>query len=106
MWSILRKRKISGYKFLRQHPVFYREEYNWVDFYIPDFYCNKLKLIIEVDGKIHNNQAEYDKERDQKLGEKGIHVVRIVNEMTEDLIKLESYLTNLISERSTYISQH
>jgi very-short-patch-repair endonuclease len=77
VWNILRRKKLSGYKFLRQHPIFYRIDKKWVDFYVADFYCAKLKLIIEVDGKIHEEQTEYDKERDSRLLGKGIYVARI-----------------------------
>ena len=104
VWNILRKKKLSGYRFLRQHPIFYREEKNWVDFYIADFYCNKLKLIIEIDGKIHDYKKEYDKERDEKLNKKGILVIRIDNEKTKDIKNLELRLINVIKERGNYIS--
>jgi len=39
LWNILRRKSFSGYKFLRQHPVFYRINRKWIDFYIADFYC-------------------------------------------------------------------
>jgi very-short-patch-repair endonuclease len=69
-WNILRRKKLAGHKFLRQHPIFYSIRNDWVDFYIAEFYCAKLKLIIEIDGKIHESQKEYDQERDSKLLEK------------------------------------
>jgi very-short-patch-repair endonuclease len=53
LWKILRRNNLSGYKFLRQHPVYYRIDKGWVEFFIADFYCAKLQLIIEVDGPIH-----------------------------------------------------
>jgi very-short-patch-repair endonuclease len=40
MWKVLRKFRQSGFLIRRQHPV---------DFYIADFYCHKLRLVIEVD---------------------------------------------------------
>ena len=58
LWSRLREKKINGYKFRRQQPVFD---------YIVDFYCHELKFIIEVDGEIHslpektNNDSKRDK---------------------------------------------
>jgi very-short-patch-repair endonuclease len=99
VWNILRGKSISGYKFLRQHPVFYSEDNNWTDYYIVDFYCNKLKLILEIDGKIHENQIEYDQERDQKLKEKGLKVIRIKNDYTIDPDVLRSFLLDLINTR-------
>ena len=105
LWRLFRRRRFNGYKFLRQHPVIYREDKGWIDFYIADFYCNKLKMIIELDGKIHETRKEYDRERDDKLNSKGILVIRIRNEMTEDLNNLEVYLTGLIKARMTQVAE-
>jgi leucyl-tRNA synthetase len=70
LWEYLRLRRMMGFRFLRQHPVFYREDNNWIVFYIADFYCHELNLIIELDGKIHYKQKEYDSNRDNKLSKK------------------------------------
>jgi leucyl-tRNA synthetase len=99
LWNILRRKNLSGYKFLRQHPIFYHVNKNWVDFYIADFYCSKLKLIIELDGKIHDNRKEYDNERDSKLLNKGILVVRIKNEEINDIKKIRITLNAIINKR-------
>jgi very-short-patch-repair endonuclease len=64
LWEVLRRKSFSGYKFLRQHLIFYRIDNGWIEFFIADFYCAKLKLIIEVDGPIHKNKEDYDSERD------------------------------------------
>ena len=85
LWNLLRKKNLLGYRFLRQHPIFYRVDKEWIEFYVADFYCSKLKLIIEVDGKVHEKQIEYDSERDLKLLNKGISVVRIKNEELKDM---------------------
>jgi very-short-patch-repair endonuclease len=85
LWEILRRKNLFGFKFLRQHPLFYREDKDRVEFYIADFYCSKLKLIIEVDGPIHDFQKEYDSERDTKLSNKWILVFRIDNEELADI---------------------
>ena len=47
-----------------------------------DFYCHKVKLVIEIDGKYHNqnDQKEYDHQRDRDLGESGIEVIRFKEE--------------------------
>ena len=99
VWNILRRKKLSGYKFLRQHPIFYSIRNDWVDFYIADFYCAKLKLIIEVDGKIHESQKEYDNERDSKLLEKGIYVFRIKNEEVSDPENTIKIINTIIDQR-------
>jgi leucyl-tRNA synthetase len=57
LWNFLRRRSILGFKFLRQHPIYYRIDKEWVEFYIADFYCAELQLIIiELDGPIHDHQ--------------------------------------------------
>ena len=59
-------------KIRRQHSI---------DKFIADFYCDELKLIIEVDGLVHDNQgqANYDYSRDEWLKSKGFHDIRINN---------------------------
>jgi leucyl-tRNA synthetase len=104
VWNILRRRKISGYKFLKQHAVFYSIRNRQIDFYIADFYCARLKLMIEIDGKIHERQLEYDNERDSKLLEKGIQVVRIKNEELSSIEKAIPILKIIIEKRIKELS--
>ena len=81
VWETLRGRRLCGYKFRRQHPIFVNISTNGhKTYYIIDFYCTELRLAVEIDGPIHEEQVEYDMRRDQLLREKGIHVVRIKNE--------------------------
>lgn len=77
LWQQIRKRKLSGCKFLRQHPIIFESDLNEHFFYIPDFYCAEKKLIIELDGKIHDYQISRDYLRDEILKEKGISILRI-----------------------------
>lgn len=84
LWAELRRRKLK-YKFLRQHPIFYDCADKEYFFYIPDFYCSWKKLVIEVDGRIHNYQKEHDKHREEVLKGKGLHIMRIKNEELSDL---------------------
>jgi Uncharacterized protein conserved in bacteria len=104
LWIILRKKGLSGYKFLRQHPVFYRINKEWIEFFVADFYCSKLKLIIELDGQIHETQKDYDNERGAKLLERGFRVERIKNEELIDLNLILSRLTEVIKSQMVYIS--
>ena len=97
LWEVLRGKRIEGLKFLRQHPVFYRIDKEQVKFYIADFYCSQLKLIIELDGPYHDFIKEEDKERDEKLQERGFYVKRIKNESLMDIENVMSELKNLIS---------
>ena len=78
LWDILKGKSLSGFKFRRQHPI---------KKFIVDFYCHELKLVIEVDGSIHNqkDQAEYDLGRTFELEELGLKVIRFRNEEVFDL---------------------
>ena len=67
LWHLLRGRQISGLKFRRQHPF---------GNYILDFVCLENRLVIEVDGGQHGQQAGYDENRTQKLQAAGFHVLR------------------------------
>ena len=89
LWGILRGKKLDGLKFLRQHPVFYSIKKHEVKFFIVDFYCASYRLIIELDGPIHDFQEEEDMERDQILNSREFSVLRIKN---EELSNIESVL--------------
>lgn len=54
VWHMILKNKKLWFKFVRQRMI-------WK--YIVDFYCSKLKLVIEIDWESHNYKYEYDKER-------------------------------------------
>jgi len=73
LWQSLRRKQLNGFKFRRQHPL---------DKYIADFYCYEAKLVVEVDGEIHDKLdiKEYDKGRGYELEELGITVIRFTNE--------------------------
>ena len=50
LWKRLRKQKVNSLRFLRQKPIFaYRQSNQFDRFYIADFYCHSLRLIIEID---------------------------------------------------------
>jgi len=76
LWEFLKTKKL-GFKFRRQHII---------DVFIADFICIEKKLIIEVDGGYHNNEAqqEADKLRTQILNEIGFVVIRFKNEEVID----------------------
>lgn len=69
-YEILSYKKLLDYKFTRQKPILN---------YIVDFYCHKLKLVIEVDGRSHDEQVEYDKRRNDDLQELGLKILRYTN---------------------------
>jgi very-short-patch-repair endonuclease len=87
LWKYaLKAGKLKGYGFHRQWPMFG---------YIADFYCAELKLIIEVDGGIHNSaaQQEHDMRRTRRLESEGFQVVRFTNEQV--LRHMTSVIGNL-----------
>ncbi len=72
LWQELKGTKLAGLKFRRQHPV---------GNFILDFYCPTHKLVIEVDGEIHETQVDYDAARTAQLESYGYTVLRFQNEM-------------------------
>jgi PncC family amidohydrolase len=72
LWEILKGKKLSGYKFRRQHII---------DSYIADFVCLPKRLIIEVDGLIHQlpENKISDTERTFELNKHGFEVIRFTN---------------------------
>ena len=96
LWKQLRNRKLSGYKFLRQHPILYKADFKGLNYFIADFYCDEKKTIIELDGPIHEKSKEYDLFRDSEMKEKGIQVLRIKNDnlknQDEVLQKIKDFL--------------
>jgi very-short-patch-repair endonuclease len=79
LWKKLRGRRFKGIKFLRQHPIIF-EYYRKKRFVVADFYCHKSKLIIELDGGIHEKQKDYDDARDYVIKSLGLRVLRFTNE--------------------------
>lgn len=70
LWKHLKGRQMRGYLFLRQKPL---------DRFIADFYCQKLQLVIEIDGASHNDAEAvgYDAERDVILQKHNLSTLRI-----------------------------
>jgi very-short-patch-repair endonuclease len=55
IWKSVRNRRLMGKKFLRQHPIF-TDEGDLDVFFIADFYCHEHRLVIELDGEIHDSR--------------------------------------------------
>jgi len=106
LWEVLRRKDLFGYKFLRQHLIFYRIDKNWVDFYIADFYCAKLMLIIELDGSSHEGREEYDRDRDEKLLSKGLAVFRFKNEELNDINNIIGEIRRIIQTQVRQLSNN
>lgn len=71
-WSLL-KQHFPNYRFKRRHPV---------SQYIADFYCHKLKLVIEIDGGIHLSEEakNNDKARDEFMQSLSLRIQRFTND--------------------------
>jgi very-short-patch-repair endonuclease len=72
MWSILRAKRMGGFKFRRQHAL---------GKYIADFICLRAKLVIEVDGDTHGNDERevLDAKRTEYIEKLGYKVIRFWN---------------------------
>ena len=85
LWQHLRNKQFMGFKFLRQHPIFiYLDDRK--RFFIADFYCHEILVVIEVDGEIHRKQRDYDEMRSELLKSKMINVIRFTNDEVLDNI--------------------
>jgi very-short-patch-repair endonuclease len=71
LWSRLRAKRLQDLKFRRQ--VAFSENY------IADFVCPSAKLIVELDGSQHAEQAAYDARRTQFFEQQGYRVLRFWN---------------------------
>jgi 4-hydroxybenzoyl-CoA reductase alpha subunit len=77
LWSALRARRLDGRKFRRQQPI---------GPFVVDFYCGTHRLVVEVDGPVHESQAPRDRERQELLETLGLRIVRIsAREVEHDL---------------------
>ena len=79
LWQALKHSQLDGLKFRRQHSM---------GPYIADFYCPAAKLVIELDGSVHDSEAaqQQDAERTSYLLSLGLRVVRFENrEVMENL---------------------
>src|SRR3990170_6831629 len=89
-WKIVKGRKIKGYQFMRQKPI---------GNYIVDFFCSKLKLVIEIDGISHNGKCEGDRIRQQKLESLGLSMLRFYEwDVKKDLRGVVQVIESWIDE--------
>ena len=65
LWERLKNKQVLKLRFRRQHPI---------DIFIADFYCHTVRLVIELDGKIHKTQKEYDEGRTAEMEQFDIQV--------------------------------
>ncbi|MFB2769083.1 endonuclease domain-containing protein [Pelatocladus sp. BLCC-F211] len=100
LWQALRNRKLEGRKFRRQQPI---------GCFIVDFFCADERLIIEVDGLIHQSQQVLDQQRQELLESLGLRFLRLSSELVETNlpVALDNIRQALILPSSPYpFSQH
>jgi|WetSurMetagenome_2_1015567.scaffolds.fasta_scaffold272663_2 very-short-patch-repair endonuclease len=98
-WQRVRDRKLFGLKWNRQFIIVCPLEMNSIKYYIADFHCHQLKLVVELDGQIHLKQKEQDLLRTEQLIENGFTVLRFENKVVlehwEDVEKIiKEYMDN------------
>ena len=86
LWAALRDRRLSGFKFRRQHRI---------GAYVADFACMECMLIVEADGGQHAESAK-DAIRTQNLAQAGWHILRFWNH--DILTNLDGVLTTIEAE--------
>ncbi len=101
LWQALRGKQLDGIKFRRQQPI---------GPFIVDFYNSVYRLVVEVDGSVHDNQVELDRERQNLLEQLGLNVLRVKSEDVEKslpsvLEAIRSKVYELKMKTSTFPSQ-
>jgi very-short-patch-repair endonuclease len=93
MWELLRDRRFADLKFRRQHQI---------GDYVADFYCDENKLVVELDGPVHDDpkQARKDKTRNAYLQSLGLTVIRIRND------ELLSHPESALNKIAAYLPSH
>jgi adenine-specific DNA-methyltransferase len=94
LWQALRGKKLDGIKFRRQQPVGY---------FVVDFYNSVYRLVVEVDGPVHESQQCVDEARQKILEELGLVVLRVKSEVVERDLPLA---LNIIRKAVGHITQN
>jgi very-short-patch-repair endonuclease len=89
VWEALRNRRLNGMKFRRQAPVLT---------YTVDFLCFERKIIVEIDGKQHGWEQDYDVARTAEIEAHGFMVVRFSNEEVRN--DLDAVIVKIIAAAS------
>ena len=93
LWRYLRGHQLGGHRFRRQVPI---------GNYIADFACLEAKLIIELDGGQHQEQAEYDARRDLQMEAQGFRVLRFWdNQVFQETQAVLEVILQVLEERTS-----
>ena len=92
LWQALRAEKLAGRKFRRQQPI---------GSFVVDFFCASERLIVEVDGSIHDRQQELDRDRQTLLESLGLRFVRLsANDVETNLSACLNQIQNAFTPAS------
>ncbi|HXD35593.1 MAG TPA: endonuclease domain-containing protein [Rhodanobacter sp.] len=90
LWYHLRAKRLGGLKFRRQHPI---------PPYVADFFCEELKLVIELDGSQHNEGA--DSARTHALERQGLLILRFWdNQVLQEIEAVLEAILNFARNRT------
>jgi uroporphyrinogen-III synthase len=91
-WKLLRDRRMLDLKFRRQVPI---------ASYIVDFYCDELRLVVELDGAVHEDpdQARNNDVRNNHLEELGFQILRVPNHVVLEAPEEFMALIKRVGER-------
>jgi very-short-patch-repair endonuclease len=74
LWEALRNRQLDGVRFKRQQPI---------DRFVVDFIAPAGRLVVEVDGSVHDDREDLDQIRQAILERRGLRFVRVRSEEVE-----------------------
>jgi very-short-patch-repair endonuclease len=92
LWKHLKRRQLNGFIFRRQHHI---------GLFIVDFYCYRARLVVEVDGEIHQYKPEEDKIRQEYLESLHFRILRfpnndVLNNTDKVLLQIVKHLSSSI----------
>lgn len=97
LWGALRAGRLGGFKFRRQHPI---------GRYYVDFVCFEPRLVVEVDGDHHAEQAVSDRERELSLEGENFQILRFSNrEVLTELVNVEQAIWLALTSLSPTLPQ-
>ena len=86
LWNQLKNHQFQGYDFDRQKIIGH---------YIVDFFCASQRVVIELDGRTHDEKMQYDADRDEFLAGLGLTVIHI---LAKDVLERLNSVMDLLRE--------
>ncbi len=99
--NMTRQEKHLWYDFLSSYPIRFQRQ-KTIDKYIVDFYCHRVKLVVELDGSQHYEEEaiEYDNQRTEVLKAFGLTVMRFSNlEIDKNFAGVCKMIDGFVKER-------